>query len=62
MWLLAIKGSQSVKQPGIPFFVKVQKFSQTTAYADSWLRTTLQVHKQLVSKKDGKETVTEKGG
>ena len=40
---------------GLPFYVKVEKFSQTTVYSKTWLTATLTVKKKLVDTQNGKE-------
>jgi hypothetical protein len=51
----------TTKRDGVPFYIKVERFVHTTAYADTWIRATLTVEKKLVDNKDGKEVLVDVG-
>ncbi|MGC3983110.1 MAG: hypothetical protein QM808_17795 [Steroidobacteraceae bacterium] len=46
---------------GIPFYIKKQYYTQTTAYADTWYKVTLTAEKKLVDSKEGKEALVDAG-
>jgi hypothetical protein len=41
------------KMDGLPFYIKVERFQQSTVYIKTWLRVTLTVQKQLRDKQGG---------